>query len=124
MQQQHIDLTSIVTIYLPGMQGLFSECTKAPHSVADWHIVVRLQVLGTLILWVGWYGFNAGSTGCMYGCMHVAAAIAVNTTLAAAAGGLTGITLHASLGYPGDIAPVLNGILAGVKSHAATAAPM
>ena len=28
------------------------------------------------------YGFNAGSTQCFYGCMQVAATIAVNTTLA------------------------------------------
>lgn len=28
------------------------------------------------------YGFNAGSTQCFYGCMSVAASIAVNTTLA------------------------------------------
>ena len=73
-----------------------------------------VQVLGTLILWVGWYGFNAGSTGCMYGCMQVASLVAVNTTLAAGAGGLTGIALHAALGYPGDIVPALNGILAGI----------
>lgn len=52
-----------------------------PHSVA-------LQVLGTFILWVGWYGFNPGSAlgiqDKAYG--DVAALCAVTTTLAAAAG--------------------------------------
>ena len=75
------------------------------------------QVLGTLILWMGWYGFNSGSTGCMYGCMELASQIAVNTTLAPAAGALTAIALHAALGFPGDISPALNGILAGAVNR-------
>jgi hypothetical protein len=29
------------------------------------------QALGTFILWLGWYGFNPGSTQCFYGCMEV-----------------------------------------------------
>ncbi len=51
--------------------------------------------------------------GCMYGCMRLASRIAVNTTLAAAAGGLTSLFCETLLGHPGDISPILNGILAG-----------
>ncbi|KAK9810523.1 hypothetical protein WJX72_012129 [[Myrmecia] bisecta] len=72
------------------------------------------QVLGTLILWLGWYGFNAGSTECVYGCMYTASKIAVNTSLAAAAGGVTSLVVTAALGHPGDVRPALNGILAGL----------
>lgn len=72
------------------------------------------QALGTFILWFGWYGFNPGSTNCAFGCMDLAAAIAVNTTLSAAAGGMTTLLLEILLGRPGDIGPVLNGILGGL----------
>lgn len=49
----------------------------------------------------------------MYGCMAVASRIAVNTTLAAASGGLTSLLCETLLGRPGDVGPILNGILAG-----------
>lgn len=86
-----------------------------PHSVA-------LQVLGTFILWVGWYGFNPGSTLMIspenYG--DVCALAAVTTTLAAAAGSVsamftdmfmyrykTGETCY-------DITMCMNGALSGL----------
>ncbi|KAH8045629.1 ammonium transmembrane transporter [Aureococcus anophagefferens] len=58
-----------------------------------------LVVLGTFLLWVGWYGFNPGSTLCIVGCDAVAAKVAVTTTLAAAAGGLTNLFLHYALSH-------------------------
>ncbi|KAH7617269.1 putative Ammonium transporter 2 [Nannochloris sp. 'desiccata'] len=80
------------------------------------------MTLGTLILWLGWYGFNAGSTGCMYGCMGTAAIAAANTTISAAAGGLACLLINIILGKPGDVGPLLNGILAGAVSITASCA--
>lgn len=50
---------------------------------------MALAGLGVLILWFGWFGFNGGST---YSAEHLrVSVIAVNTNLAAAAGGLTSL---------------------------------
>ncbi|GMH35861.1 hypothetical protein BSKO_03729 [Bryopsis sp. KO-2023] len=77
---------------------------------------VALATLGTFLLWFGWYGFNPVSTLCFYECMEVASKIAVTTTLAASAGGVTVLFVNAASGSPADVAPALNGILAGLVS--------
>jgi Amt family ammonium transporter len=97
-------------------------------------------VLGTGILWFGWFGFNAGSA---LAADEVAAQALVNTHLAAAAGmlgwlvvekwkaghattlgacsgavaGLVAITPCA--GFVGDMAPIVIGLLAGVICYLA-----
>ena len=73
---------------------------------------VPFAVLGTFILLVGWYGFNAGSNlgadGFSIG--H----IAMTTTLAAAAGAiLAGLVSWAHTGAP-DVGMAANGTLAGL----------
>eukprot|EP00457_Paulinella_chromatophora_P006008 gb/GEZN01006026.1/.p1 GENE.gb/GEZN01006026.1/~~gb/GEZN01006026.1/.p1 ORF type:complete len:531 (-),score=78.56 gb/GEZN01006026.1/:129-1535(-) len=73
-----------------------------------------LVALGTFILWMGWYGFNCGSTLAMSGGVSaLAGKVAVNTTLSAAAAGMTVcfLTKHSSFW---DVAATCNGIVAGL----------
>jgi len=77
-----------------------------------------LIVLGTLILWLGWYGFNPGSTlgitPAGYGTIMGRAA--VTTTISAAAGGITTVVIDRALSGIFDVHMVCNGILAGLVS--------
>jgi len=77
---------------------------------------IPLQAFGTLVLWFGWYGFNCGSTVAVAGVMETAALVAVTTTLAAAAGGLTTSILGRVLSGNWSIGMACNGILAGLVS--------
>lgn len=86
-----------------------------PHSVA-------LQVLGTFILWFGWYGFNPGSTLAIspdgYG--DIAALCAVTTTLSAASGSVSALFTDTLLGFLSegeaeyDLTMAMNGALGGL----------
>ncbi|MEB3829580.1 ammonium transporter [Phormidium sp. CCY1219] len=72
---------------------------------------MSLATLGCLILWIGWFGFNPGST------MEVTpsiAHIALTTNIAAATGGIAAtIVAWMYLGTP-DLSMIINGILAGL----------
>ena len=73
-------------------------------------------VLGTIILWFGWFGFNPGSTlGVVTGDrIGYFGYVALTTNLAAAAGALGGIiTAWVVLKKP-DIAMMLNGVIAAL----------
>eukprot|EP00993_Chasmostoma_nieuportense_P006692 NODE_733_length_1907_cov_229.270787_g680_i0.p1 GENE.NODE_733_length_1907_cov_229.270787_g680_i0~~NODE_733_length_1907_cov_229.270787_g680_i0.p1 ORF type:complete len:597 (+),score=104.16 NODE_733_length_1907_cov_229.270787_g680_i0:53-1792(+) len=74
--------------------------------------------LGVLILWVGWYGFNCGSTLAISGGLSIVAGkVATNTTLGAAGGGITMLILSFLLdGKHWDLDGVMNGILCGLVS--------
>ncbi|MEX2446412.1 MAG: ammonium transporter, partial [Dehalococcoidia bacterium] len=86
-----------------------------------------LGVLGVFILWVGWYGFNPGSTlGLSGGLAEIAARVAVTTTLAAAAGGATAMLVSWMRYGKSDLSLTLNGVLGGlvaITAGCATLAP-
>ena len=77
-----------------------------------------LVVLGTFALWFGWYGFNPGSTLTMKSGNDgaLAAQVAMNTTLAAATGGITVFILRYFITKKYDVGGLCNGILAGLVS--------
>jgi len=77
-----------------------------------------LVVLGTFILWFGWYGFNCGSTLSLpdNATGQLAAFVAMNTTIAPATGGLTVFLLRFGRLKKYDIGGFCNGILAGLVS--------
>jgi len=70
------------------------------------------SVLGVIILWFGWFGFNPGSTLVANGSFF--AYVAMTTNLAAAGGAVAALlTAWAVLGKP-DIGMMLNGVLAAL----------
>lgn len=68
--------------------------------------------LGGLILWLGWFGFNPGSTMAADG--RAIAHIALTTNLAAAAGTLTALLVSWKLQKKPDLGMIINGTLAGL----------
>ncbi len=66
--------------------GKYSDANKGKFTGSSF----PLAVLGTLILWFGWFGFNGGSNGAMDEAVPL---ILINTFLAAAFGLLTGLSI-------------------------------
>jgi len=85
-----------------------------PHSLP-------LVVMGTFIVWFGWYGIVCGAIQSMKDNEKamLAAQVAMNTTIAAAGGGLTTFLLRTAQSRKLDIAMFCNGILAGLVSISA-----
>lgn len=73
-----------------------------------------MATLGTMILWFGWYGFNAGSTLGAVGYGGLIGIVAVNTTLAAATGAVTAMFIQFFRTRKWDLGWTLNGSLAGL----------
>ncbi|CAM3515053.1 ammonium transporter [Marinicrinis lubricantis] len=76
--------------------------------------------LGVIILWVGWFGFNAAST------LSVGDGffgfVAVNTQLAAAAGAIVALLVAWAARGKADVPTMLNGALAGLVAITASCA--
>jgi len=74
------------------------------------------QVLGTFILWFGWYGFNPGSTLAIAGQGLTMARCIMTTTISGAVGGLTALLAAYFKSKTLDVGELCNGILAGLVS--------
>jgi len=73
------------------------------------------SVLGVFILWMGWFGFNAGSTLAITGeSADTVPLIILNTNLSAAMGGICALLITWVRYKKADIAMTLNGTLSGL----------
>ncbi len=89
--------------------GKYSEANKGKFTGSSF----PLAVLGTLILWFGWFGFNGGSNGAMDEAVPL---ILINTFLAAAFGLLTSLIISFAIFKKPDPFYVILGPLAGLVS--------
>lgn len=76
-----------------------------------------LCVLGVMLLWFGWFGFNGGS-GLVFD--NTVPLILVNTCIAGAVGGVVGLLLSQLFGGTFDAAHGINGVISGLVSITAS----
>jgi Amt family ammonium transporter len=73
-----------------------------------------LALIGTMILWFGWYGFNPGSTLGAVGVAGTIGIVVLNTTLGAGGGSLSAMFFQYFRTGKWDLGACLNGSLAGL----------
>jgi ammonium transporter, Amt family len=98
----------VATVLLKPRLGKYNKDGK-PNSIPGHNQV--LSVLGVFIIWIGWFGFNPGSTisALTDGFFGF---VALNTNIAAAAGALAALLISWAVLGKADIPSMLNGILA------------
>lgn len=101
-------VTALVGAYLLGPRTNRDSWDQLPpaHNLA-------LATLGAMILWVGWYGFNPGSTLTTAN-TGLIGLVTVNTTLSAAAGAVTSLLFFFFRTGKWELSYCLNGALAGL----------
>lgn len=105
------------TVLLKPRIGKFNKDGSANEIPGHNQVFTALSVL---LLWVGWFGFNAGSTVAIGDGFF--AYVAFNTMLAAGAGGVAALLISWSATGKADITSMLNGTLAGLVAITASCA--
>ncbi|PDO09573.1 MAG: ammonium transporter [Candidatus Reconcilbacillus cellulovorans] len=106
------------TILLGPRLGKFNKDGK-PNLIPGHNQV--LSVLGVILLWIGWFGFNPGSTLTAVNDGFFGF-IALNTNMAAAAGGVAALIVSWIYFGKADIPSMLNGVLAALVAITASCA--
>lgn len=97
-------VAALVAAIIVGKRLGYAKDSMAPHSLT-------LTLVGTGLLWVGWFGFNAGSALEANGS---AALAMINTFVATAAGGLAWLALESLAGQRPSALGLASGIVAGL----------
>jgi Amt family ammonium transporter len=92
-----------------------------PNSIPGHNMA--FTTLGVIILWFGWFGFNAGSTlSVQFGGLGFFAYVALNTNLAAAAGVIGAVATSWAVMRKPDLSMMLNGAIAALVAITAACA--
>jgi ammonium transporter, Amt family len=105
------------TILLKPRIGKFNKDGR-PNEILGHNQV--FTTLGVMILWVGWFGFNAGSTLAIGDGLF--GYVALNTQLAAGAGAVAAMMISWMWSGKADVTAILNGTLAGLVAITASCA--
>ncbi len=97
-------VSALVAALVLGKRKDFGKAAIEPHNLV-------LTLTGTSLLWVGWFGFNAGSAG---GANALAAFAMANTQVAAAAAALTWMFVEWALRGRPTIVGTTSGAVAGL----------
>ncbi|TXH55557.1 MAG: ammonia channel protein, partial [Burkholderiaceae bacterium] len=97
-------VAGLVGAYMIGKRVGYGREAMAPHSLT-------LTMVGASLLWVGWFGFNAGSAGAANA---IAGLAFVNTVLATAAATLSWIALEAMHKGKASMLGAASGAVAGL----------
>ena len=97
-------VSALVAALILGKRMGYPTTPMPPHSLT-------LTGVGTGLLWVGWFGFNAGSALEANGS---AALVMINTFVATAAGGLAWMLVERVAGHKGSALGFCSGIVAGL----------
>jgi ammonium transporter, Amt family len=107
-------VAGLVGCLMVGPRRGFGRVPLTPHNVP-------LVIIGASLLWVGWFGFNAGSTLKVDVSLGL---IALNTHLAAAAGAVGAVLALRSTASPILLTTTVNGALGGLVGITAGCASM
>ncbi|MEE4540318.1 MAG: ammonium transporter [Erythrobacter sp.] len=97
-------VSGLVLAYMLGKRRGYPAEPMPPHSMT-------LTMVGTGLLWVGWFGFNAGSALEADGSAGLAM---INTFVATAAGGLAWMVIERLAGHKGSALGFCSGVIAGL----------
>ena len=97
-------VSGLVLAYLVGKRRGWPKEPMMPHSMT-------LTMVGTGLLWVGWFGFNAGSALEADGSAGLAM---INTFVATAAGALAWMVIEPIVGHKGSALGFCSGVIAGL----------
>ncbi|BDW80753.1 ammonium transporter [Erythrobacter sp. Dej080120_24] len=97
-------VSGLVLAYMLGKRKGYPTEPMPPHSMV-------MTMIGTGLLWVGWFGFNAGSALEADGSAGLAM---INTFVATAAGALTWMVIEKLAGHKGSALGFCSGVIAGL----------
>lgn len=97
-------ISALVGAMIIGPRLGYKKDTMAPHSLT-------MTLIGTGLLWVGWFGFNAGSALEANGSAGLAL---INTFVATAAGVLFWMLTERVMGHKGSLLGACSGAIAGL----------